>query len=153
MELISSSNKSRIPASNYQSNMNNNPLTNEPILEDNAKPLMTVFQQLDNPGIGDSTYIYRDNYLRQGLSQFPASSYELELIVDPNQKIKCCGGYNYILKIHTHQSEIQQFIEEWHSDKNLDQYRYIPKNPNDEPLSYIDPSNFVDLDKLSRELY
>ncbi|MEX0597136.1 MAG: hypothetical protein WD512_11605 [Candidatus Paceibacterota bacterium] len=150
MELLSPSKKPRIQESNYQSNMNDEAITNEPILEpipkDNAKPLMTV--ELANPGIGDSTYIYRDNYLRHGLSQFPASSYDLELIVDPAHKIKVCGGYDYLLKINTHQSEIQQFITEWHNDKNLDKYRYIPQHKTDK-LEYIDidPSKFVDLDE------
>lgn len=152
MEFISSSKKSRTPSSDFQSNMNKEP-TPQPIPQDIPKTNLLTTVELDNPGIGDSTFIYRDNYLRQGLSQFPPSSYELELIVDPNQKIKCCGGYNYRLKIYTHQSEIQQFIKEWYSDQNLDQYRYIPKNPNAEPISTIDPSNFVDLDKLSRELF
>jgi hypothetical protein len=81
---------------------------------DQKVPLETL--ELSNPGIGDSSFIYRDRSLRHGLKKFPESSYELTL-APSNGEIMCCGGYEYIIKIFAQHEEIKQLIEDWYKGK------------------------------------
>lgn len=75
----------------------------------NVKPNVTL--RLNNPGIGDSSFIFRDKDLRKGLEQFSKSSYELKEL--PGNASQICGGFEYDLVIMDQHDEIRAFVNEW----------------------------------------
>lgn len=59
-----------------------------------------------NPGIGDASFIHKDNALKRILATFPKGSNVLT--VEPTGSM--CGGYNYTIVCNSHALEIEKAL-------------------------------------------
>lgn len=91
-------------------------------------------RRLSNPGIGDSSFIYRDKNLRAGLSQFKPDSYELKEISPSHVPI--CGGYEYALLIMDQHDSINAFVDQWEKCRSSGNVYYNSDDDADAPETF-----------------
>ena len=102
----------------------------------NVKPNVTL--RLNNPGIGDSSFIFRDKDLRKGLEQFSKSSYELKEL--PGKASQICGGFEYDLVIMDQHDEIRAFVNEWEQRRSRQVACYESEEDDDSDTSNMEGS-------------